>query len=191
MQINADQLIQQITDQKYPTLNKSIRRSTLKNGRAFQPLIKFVNQQLENHQAAQTNLKVLGTDWVFSLEVNVINLPYSSIRPMKRLVTNNGQMPANVYVMFSAHDLNRSHFRIDEVTTADDFIQRPTNDLTQINRWIKDQLAKLKANQAAEKAKPKATRKAKKARSKRKTSRQRRTHRKKKCLFNQVNVVVD
>ncbi|XIF20578.1 MAG: hypothetical protein AJITA_01354 [Acetilactobacillus jinshanensis] len=172
MQMDADQLIQQIDNEKFAVQTKSVRKTTLTNNfsKAFQPLIKFMIQKLNAHQPAQANLKVMGTPMVISLEVNVINLPYTSIRPMKRLVTNDGKMTANVYVMIADPDVNRSKFRLDQVASADDFVKQPADDVAFIKNWLADQVKKIKANQEYAKKHPKTKRK-------KKTTRRRRTRR--------------
>ncbi|QBP18920.1 hypothetical protein [Acetilactobacillus jinshanensis] len=181
MQMDADQLIQQIDNKKFATQTKSVRKTTLtKNfSKAVQPMIKFMIQNLNDHQAAQANVKVMSTEMVISLEVNVINLPYTSIRPMKRLITNDGKMMANVYVMIADPDVNRSKFRLDQVASVDDFIKHPDDDVAFIKNWLADQVKKIKANQEYAKKHPKAkkTKKTTRARRTKRTYRKKRTRR--------------
>ena len=177
--MDADRLIQQIDAKKFATTSKNVRKATVLNhfDRALRPLMKFISQEIAARQPAQANLKVMGTPTVISLEINVINLPYTSIRPMKRLVTNNGKMTANVYVMIASPDVNRSKFRLDRVDSADRFPKRITPDLKQIASWFADQLKKIQQNRKLAKERPKATKKAAKAHRRRSTRKKKSTRR--------------
>lgn len=189
MQMDADQLIQQIDNQKFAIQNKTVRKTTLTKdfSKAIQPLIKFIIQNLSDQKPAQANLKVQGTSMVISLEVNVINLPYTSIRPMKRIITNGGKMTVNVYVMIADPDVNRSKFRLDQVASAERFAGQPASDVKFIKDWLAKQVKQIKVNRESAKKHPKAKR-AKKATRKRRTRRtyrrRRRTRHRKKWLFN-------
>ena len=182
MKLDADQVIKTIDDQKFATRNKKVRQTTLSKHpqTAFKALVAFIKRQIKKKQLGQANLQVTGTKMVISLEINVINMPYSSIRPLKRLITNEGVMDAHVYVMMSDPQLNRSKFRIDEVALTDDFIKSNADDLAKLQEWLTKQLKQLKAYQERLAKIPKATKRAKKARRSRRTSKKRRTARKRK-----------
>ena len=183
MEIEIPELIKTIENQRYEKKDKRIRKTTFNQRRevAFQPLIEFISKAVQDQKVAQANLKIMGTEVVISLETCVINLPFSSIRPLKRVVGSQKKMAVNVYVMIADPKLNRSKFRIDELASANDFVKNPAADLKKITNWLNTQIKSAHEYQKAVKAKPKkkTTRKRRTRRTSRKrTNRRRKTTRK-------------
>ena len=177
VKIEAPELIKDIEDRKFLTKTKQVRKTTFNHRRqaAFQPLVEWMRKAVQHHYVAQANLKVMGTKATVSLETCVINLPFSSVRPLKRVVGSQKTMPVNVYVMIADPMVNRSKFRIDEIASADDFVKSTTDDLTRISNWLNQQIEQIHRNQKTAKSKPKK----KTRRRKTKTTRRRKSTRRK------------
>lgn len=136
---------------------------------------------------AQLMIKTDGEPIVIQIQSGIINLPYENVKKVNQFFESEDEkVPVKLYLLVQAQDLNVSHFRIDQITTAADYLKDATEANDQIDDSIHQKLALIEANEKerlAEEAKPKpvakksTTRKttAKKAPAKRRTTTKRKT----------------
>lgn len=84
-------------------------------------LLKPVSVAVKADKLIQTQLVVEGPHPVtFTLETNVINLPFSNYKKIANFVDNEALLPVNLYLETSSDYINVSKFRIDLLASADE-----------------------------------------------------------------------
>lgn len=99
-------------------------------------MVDFVIDALNSGRLAQTQFAVQAeTPVTFSLETNIINLPFSNWKKINNFFTDDETPEVNVYLEIESDAINVSKFRIDKIGSGDEFMENAAQ--------IKSDLAKL------------------------------------------------
>jgi hypothetical protein len=159
--------IEDVTNEK---VEHKITTATLKDFIAnpddiMRPIYDFVEEQLNLGKLGYGEVRVDDADLSVRLETNLINLPLSEIKRIDKMISDEDELPLNVYLVMISPNVNVSGLRIDEVASADDFVGNLDTYLPMMNDWVADHLA------AAAKKAPAKKSTVKKAAPKRTTAR--------------------
>ncbi|AQW21296.1 hypothetical protein PL11_004825 [Lentilactobacillus curieae] len=122
------------------------------DAKAIKPIIDYMVSHLkEGNQEVVSEIKVADDDTaVFRLESNLINLPLDEIDRINKMISDQESLPVNVYLVVVSEFVNQSGLRIDEVTSADDFIADPDSFSATITDWISEKATAIAENKASE-----------------------------------------
>lgn len=114
--------------------------------KVMQPVYDYVEEQLNLGKLAYGEVKASDEDVVLRLETNLINLPFADAKIISKMMQDQGTLPVNVYLVIESPWVNKSSLRIDEITSADDFVGNVANYADKMNTWYADHLAMVKEN---------------------------------------------
>ncbi|CAI2560677.1 MULTISPECIES: hypothetical protein [Apilactobacillus] len=170
MEMDAQKFIDDVTAENFETYSAEVSLADLKKdtAKAFQPLMEFMEEQVNSGRLASALLQVKGEDISFYLQNNIVNLPFRYIKNISKMMSDETNCPLNVYMFVESPDVNRSKMRIDELSSQDDFAVNA--DLSaKLGAWANDQLAAIEENQKIEQEDAEKTDK-KKSAAKKKTT---------------------
>ncbi|TLQ14192.1 hypothetical protein FEZ41_14265 [Lentilactobacillus parafarraginis] len=140
--------IEDVTNEK---VEHKITTATLKDFIAnpddiMRPIYDFVEEQLNLGKLGYGEVRVDDADLSVRLETNLINLPLSEIKRIDKMISDEDELPLNVYLVMISPNVNVSGLRIDEVASADDFVGNLDTYLPMMNDWVADHLAAVQEN---------------------------------------------
>lgn len=121
--ISQGDYIQDLTTLKYADFNKKtvIRQQAEK-------MVREVAAAFKKNSLAQVQVAVTGRRPVtFSLETNIINLPYSDYKKIANFFEEGKDYPLNVYFETSSDYINVSKFRIDLLASEEELEKASDN----------------------------------------------------------------
>lgn len=171
MDRDVTNFIADVTDEKITrqTFKTSLADLIAHPDEKMAPIYDYVEEQLNEGRLAVGELLVDDADVVISLETNLINLPLQDIKRIDKMISDEDKLPVNVYIVMSSPYVNVSGLRIDEVSSADDFISHLDQYLPVMNDWVADHLAAVQENMKTQAEKEAAEKKAAKEPAKAKT----------------------
>lgn len=159
MKINLKDLIEKIENQDYIQDLETVKYGDLSKSKAkIKPyaskMVKEVVAALKHNSLVQTQLAVSGQRPVtFSLETNIINLPYSNYKKISNFFDEGVDYDLNVYFETSSEYVNVSHFRIDQLATEKELLADPDKFVDVLVDNIVEKLQVVREYQKPEKAK--------------------------------------
>lgn len=172
MNRDVTSFIADVTNEKveHKTVNIKLADLVAKPDETMAPIYEFVEEQLNLGKLGYGEVQVDDADVNIRLETNLINLPLQDIKRIDKMISDEDTLPVNVYLVMSSPYVNVSSLRIDEVASADEFIEDMDHYLPMMNTWLADHLAavqenmKTQAEKEADEKKEKAKKPAAKAR---------------------------
>lgn len=148
MNRDVTSFIEDVTNEK---VEHKITTATLKDFIAnpddiMRPIYDFVEEQLNLGKLGYGEVRVDEADLSVRLETNLINLPLSEIKRIDKMISDEDELPLNVYLVMISPNVNVSGLRIDEVASADDFVGNLDTYLPMMNDWVADHLAAVQEN---------------------------------------------
>lgn len=148
MNRDVTSFIEDVTNEK---VEHKITTATLKDFIAnpddiMRPIYDFVEEQLNLGKLGYGEVRVDDADLSVRLETNLINLPLSEIKRIDKMISDEDELPLNVYLVMISPNVNVSGLRIDEVASADDFVGNLDTYLPMMNDWVADHLAAVQEN---------------------------------------------
>lgn len=148
MNRDVTSFIEDVTNEK---VEHKITTATLKDFIAnpndiMGPIYDFVEEQLNLGKLGYGEVRVDEADLSVRLETNLINLPLSEIKRIDKMISDEDELPLNVYLVMISPNVNVSGLRIDEVASADDFVGNLDTYLPMMNDWVADHLAAVQEN---------------------------------------------
>lgn len=115
-------------------------------------MIKEVVAAFKHNSLIQTQLAVTGQRPVtFSLETNIINLPYSNYKRIANFFDEGQEYPLNVYFETRSEYVNVSGFRIDQLATEEETEQDTAKVVDQLVEAIIEKLTTVREYKKPEK----------------------------------------
>ena len=160
MDIAVATLTETIENASYNAHDFKVTRAAFKKDGAekyVSALVDFISEAIDRNELGQANLVFSDDEIVVRLEINAINLPYSSLNPLKKMLDPEATLPVNVYSIIESPDVNVSHLRIDKVASADDFVAHEKDAVSGIVNWLDEKMATIDNHEenAEEAKKPK------------------------------------
>lgn len=141
-------------------------------------MVKEAATALNHNSLLQTQLVVEGMRPVtFSLELNIINLPYANYKKISNFVEEDQEYELNLYFETSSEYVNASHFRIDQLATGAEVLADPAQVSAKLADSMAEKFTEIFDNAKAAKAAEKAKKAAKKTKSTTKKSTKKTTKR--------------
>lgn len=186
MEINLKALNEKIENQDYIQDLETVKYADISKSKSkikpyAEKMIKEVVAAFKHNSLIQTQLAVTGQRPVtFSLETNIINLPYSNYKRIANFFDEGQEYPLNVYFETRSEYVNVSGFRIDQLATeeeteqdtakvVDQLVEAIIEKLTTVREYKKPEKKETEKKTTAKKTTKKTTTK-KKTTSKKKTS---------------------
>lgn len=116
----------------------------------MQPLYEFVHDQLKKGQLGAGELVISDDEVVFRIETNLINLPLQEVGRITKMISDEEELPVKVYLLVVSPEVNVSGLRIDEITNADEFVEKMDEYLSEMNAWVDDKLMAITSNEEDE-----------------------------------------
>ena len=146
--IETEDYLQDMESVKYSDLTKSKKKIK----ELATKLVKETASAIKHDSLIQTQISVAGRRAaLFSLEVNIINLPYANYKKISNFVNEDEAYPVNVYVETRSEYINVSGFRIDELASGDDLVAHSDDYIMQLAADIEVKLQEIKEYQKPEK----------------------------------------
>lgn len=119
----------------------------------------YIEAQLNLGKLGYAELKLTDADVAIRLETNLINLPLQEIKRISKMISDEDKLPVNVYILMISPLVNASGLRIDEVSSADDYIGHVADYAKTMNEWVAQHIEAVKDHLAQEAEKEKETHK--------------------------------
>lgn len=150
MEKDVASFIEDMTNEKIEGKTVSSKLATVAKdpAKAMQPVYDFVEEQLNLGKLGYGELTIDDADAVIRLETNLINLPLQEPTRISKMISDQDKLPVNVYLVISSPFVNQSGLRIDEVSSADDFIGHLADYSKTMNEWVAEKLAAVRENKA-------------------------------------------
>lgn len=173
MDRDVTSFIADVMDEKleHKTIKTTLAKLVAHPDETMAAVYDYVEEQLNLGKLGYGEIQVSDTDVVIRLETNLINLPLQDIKRIDKMISDEDRLPVNVYIVMSSPYVNVSGLRIDEVASADDYLDHMAQYLPMMNDWVADHLAAVQENMKTQaekeadekkaKAKPKAKAKSK------------------------------
>lgn len=146
--IETEDYLQDMESVKYSDLTKSKKKVKELASR----LVKEVVSAIKHDSLIQTQISVAGRrSALFSLEVNIVNLPYANYKKISNFVNEDESYPVNVYFETRSEFINVSGFRIDELASGDDIVANSDDYIMQLAADITIKLKEIKEYKKPEK----------------------------------------
>ncbi|EHO54241.1 hypothetical protein [Lentilactobacillus kisonensis] len=148
MQRDVADFIEDVTNEKIAGKSFTGKTAAIVKdpAKVMQPVYDFVEEQLNLGKLGYGELKVSDADAVIRLETNLINLPLQEPTRISKMISDQEQLPVNVYLVMTSPHVNQSGLRIDEVASADDFIGHVGDYAKTMNDWVAEKLAAVQEN---------------------------------------------
>lgn len=164
--IETEDYLQDMETVKYGDLTKSKK----KIHELAERLVKEAVMAIKKDSLIQTQIVVAGRRAaIFSLEANIINLPYADYKKIANFVNDDEVKPVNVYFETRSEYVNVSGFRIDELASGDELVKQADEYIDKLADMIQIKLKEIKEFEVPKKAaasEKKSTKKATKKTSK-------------------------
>lgn len=147
MKMDVQEFIDKINDEQFEVQTVEVTSADLANNpvKSFQPLLKFMEEQVNLGHLASAMLHVKGEETSFFLQNCIVNLPYRYSKNISKMMSGDGDCDLNIYMIVESPDVNRSKLRIDELSSQDDFSDNAKLE-QKLADWSKDQLASIDEN---------------------------------------------
>jgi hypothetical protein len=156
--IENQDYLQDLVSVKYADFNKS--KSSIQ--KYSEHMVNEVVTALKHNSLIQTQVAVSGQRPVtFSLETNIINLPYHNYKKIANFFEADQAYPVQVYFETSSEYVNRSAFRIDLLASEAEIEADPAAVSAKLTTAIQEKMKTIRSYQKPAKAKAKTTSKTK------------------------------
>ncbi|WEV39599.1 hypothetical protein OZX56_01185 [Lactobacillus sp. ESL0684] len=166
--IEQEDYLQDLETAKYAEISKS--KSKIE---AYaKKMVEQTATAIKHDSLSQIALEVTGQRPVrFSLETNLINLPYSNYKKVANFFNEDEEYPVLVYFETASDYLNASNFRIDQLATQEELNQNPNEVIAKLTAEISAKLKQVREYQKpAAPAKKTTTKKVTKTSNKKSTT---------------------
>lgn len=110
-------------------------------------MVDFIVDALNSGRLAQAQFAVTGAEPItFSLETNIINLPFANWKKINNFFTDEETPEVNVYFEMAADAINVSKFRIDELSSGDEFVEQAAQIKADLAKLMPEKVAFVKEN---------------------------------------------
>ncbi|MBM6972817.1 hypothetical protein [Lactobacillus gallinarum] len=157
MKINLEDLNNKIENQDYIQDLETVKYGDISKSKSkikpyVEKMIKEVAAAFKHDSLVQTQLAVTGQRPVtFTLETNIINLPYSNYKKIVNFFEEGQEYPLNVYFETRSDYVNVSHFRIDQLATEEEVEKDADKVVDQLVEAIIEKLTVVREYEAPEK----------------------------------------
>lgn len=157
MKINLEDLNNKIENQDYIQDLETVKYGDISKSKSkikpyAEKMIKEVAAAFKHDSLVQTQLAVTGQRPVtFTLETNIINLPYSNYKKIVNFFEEGQEYPLNVYFETRSDYVNVSHFRIDQLATEEEVEKDADKVVDQLVEAIIEKLTVVREYEAPEK----------------------------------------
>lgn len=155
MDINVKAFQDAITEDNYEHSEQTITPAALaKQGleAALAPVFTAVQQAIQAGKLIAAQLVVTSPEpTTIRLETGIINLPFADVKKVANFLEAEEMVPLKVYLIVSSEFVNVSGLRIDEVTTADEYLTSFSTQNAAIIAAVSEKLAAIETNRTAPK----------------------------------------
>lgn len=150
LKISALQIMDKIENGQFETMAETREDKQLEQAdydAQAGKMVDFIVDALNSGRLAQAQFAVTGAEPItFSLETNIINLPFANWKKINNFFTDEETPEVNVYFEMAADAINVSKFRIDELSSGDDFVEQAAQIKTDLAKLMPEKVAFVKEN---------------------------------------------
>ena len=150
MKISALQIMDKIENGQFETMAETREDKQLEQAdydAQAGKMVDFIVDALNSGRLAQAQFAVTGAEPItFSLETNIINLPFANWKKINNFFTNEETPEVNVYFEMAADAINVSKFRIDELSSGDEFVEQAAQIKADLAKLMPEKVAFVKEN---------------------------------------------
>lgn len=122
---------------------KISKEKLLKNESALLPVEDFIKSNVsKNYPASELEINV-GSKIIIRIQTNIINIPFSYFKTEEKVIDADHEYDLNIYAILEAENINKSHLRIDKMTSFEDLNKKENIFLTTLHQWVIKQLESL------------------------------------------------
>lgn len=157
MKIKLNELVNKIENEDYIQDQETVkygevRKSKTKLKSYASQMVKEVVAAYKHDSLIRTSLEVTGQRPVlFSLETNIINLPYSNYKRIYNFTDEETENDLNLYFETSSECLNVSGFRIDQLATEAELLADEAAIVEKLTTAMSEKLQTVREYEAPEK----------------------------------------
>lgn len=150
MKISALQIMDKIENGQFETMAETREDKQLEQAdydAQAGKMVDFIVDALNSGRLAQAKFAVTGAEPItFSLETNIINLPFANWKKINNFFTDEETPEVNVYFEMAADAINVSKFRIDELSSGDEFVEQAAQIKADLAKLMPEKVAFVKEN---------------------------------------------
>lgn len=150
MKISALQIMDKIENGQFETMAETREDKQLEQAdydAQAGKMVDFIVDALNSGRLAQAQFAVTGAEPItFSLETNIINLPFANWKKINNFFTDEETPEVNVYFEMAADAINVSKFRIDELSSGDEFVEQAAQIKADLAKLMPEKVAFVKEN---------------------------------------------
>ena len=157
MKIKLNELVNKIENEDYIQDQETVKygevsKSKTKLKSYASQMVKEVVAAYKHNSLIRTSLEVTGQRPVlFSLETNIINLPYSNYKRIYNFTDEETENDLNLYFETSSEYLNVSGFRIDRLATEAELLADEAAIVEKLTTAMSEKLQTVREYEASEK----------------------------------------
>lgn len=157
MKIKLNELVNKIENEDYIQDQETVKygevsKSKTKLKSYASQMVKEVVAAYKHNSLIRTSLEVTGQRPVlFSLETNIINLPYSNYKRIYNFTDEETENDLNLYFETSSEYLNVSGFRIDQLATEAELLADEAAIVEKLTTAMSEKLQTVREYEAPEK----------------------------------------
>ncbi|PWF99837.1 hypothetical protein [Levilactobacillus bambusae] len=146
MKLTVQTFLDEINADQFKKQTKSLSLATFLDDpvAGMNSLYTFVRDEVLEGHLAQGELKIEGTEGSFRVETNVINLPMAEPNVISKITVGEEERELMIYIMVQDPKINVSSFRIDEVCSADAYVDDFDSAKVKMDDWLLSQVEILK-----------------------------------------------
>lgn len=150
LKISALQIMDKIENGQFETMAETREDKQLEQAdydAQAGKMVDFIVDALNSGRLAQAQFAVTGAEPItFSLETNIINLPFANWKKINNFFTDEETPEVNVYFEMAADAINVSKFRIDELSSGDEFVEQAAQIKADLAKLMPEKVAFVKEN---------------------------------------------
>ena len=157
MKIKLNELVNKIENEDYIQDQETVKYGEISKSKTklksyASQMVKEVVAAYKHNSLIRTSLEVTGQRPVlFSLETNIINLPYSNYKRIYNFTDEETENDLNLYFETSSEYLNVSGFRIDRLATEAELLADEAAIVEKLTTAMSEKLQTVREYEASEK----------------------------------------
>ena len=157
MKIKLNELVNKIENEDYIQDQETVKYGEISKSKTklksyASQMVKEVVAAYKHNSLIRTSLEVTGQRPVlFSLETNIINLPYSNYKRIYNFTDEETENDLNLYFETSSEYLNVSGFRIDQLATEAELLADEAAIVEKLTTAMSEKLQTVREYEASEK----------------------------------------